>query len=137
MSLSEDVQIPTATEPDPLPAAAAVLRHAQALTGHAVTAAGCQAQAFDEISARTSELTRALLSTERDLEDSNARAGAVRRSTEARIVAIASSIKQRLDDSTHALQDKGARAARVLQSIAGIGAKVRMLALNARIEAAR
>lgn len=124
-------------EEDPVTATAALLRHAQALAGHAVTAAGCQAQAFDEIAARTSDLTRALKSTERDLEDSNARAGTVRRSTEARIEAIAGSIKQRLDHSTQALQSKGTRAARVLQSIAGIGGKVRMLAMNARIEAAR
>lgn len=135
MTLSDDI-IPY--EADSVPAAAAaVVRHACHLTGHAVTAAACQAQAFDEISARTSDLTRALLSTERDLEESNARAGTVRRSTEARIETIAGSIKQRLDDSTRALQDKGTRAARVLQSIAGIGGKVRMLAMNARIEAAR
>lgn len=129
---------PLAESEDPtLPAAAAIVRHARALTGHAVTAATGQAQAFDEISARTGELTRALLATERDLEDSNARAAAVRRSTEARIEAIAGSIKRRLDDSTRALQDKGTRAARVLNSIVGIGGKVRMLAMNARIEAAR
>lgn len=138
MTLSEDIiRNISAIEADPVPATAAVVRHASALTGHAVTAASCQAQAFDEISARTSELTRALQSTERDLEESNARAGNVRRSTEARIEAIAASIKQRLDDSTRALQEKGSRAARVLQSIAGIGQKVRMLAMNARIEAAR
>lgn len=137
MMVSDPIVPITQAEADPVPAAAAVVRHAHALSGHAVTAAGCQAQAFDEISARTSDLTRALKATERDLEDSNARAGTVRRSTEARIEAIAGSIKQRLDDSTHALQEKGARAARVLQSIAGIGGKVRMLAMNARIEAAR
>jgi ABC-type amino acid transport substrate-binding protein len=138
MTVSSDLApLTIATDDDALPATAAVVRHARALAGHAVTAATSQAQAFDEISARTGELTRALKSTERDLEASNNRAGTVRRSTEARIEAIAGSIKQRLDDSTHALQDKGARAARVLQSIAGIGSKVRMLAMNARIEAAR
>lgn len=133
MTVPEDTQTP----PDPVPAAAALLRHARALAGHAVTAAGCQAQAFDEIAARTSELTQALRATESDLEDSNARAGTVRRTTEARIEHIAGSIKQRLDDSSRALQDKGTRAARVLHSISAIGGKVRMLAMNARIEAAR
>ncbi|MCR6629851.1 MAG: transporter substrate-binding domain-containing protein [Magnetospirillum sp.] len=138
MTLSEDLAPDDAFyQADPLPAAAAVVGHARALAGHAVTAATCQAQAFDEISARTSELTKALRATESDLEDSNARAGTVRRSTEAQIEAIAGAIKERLDASTLALQDKGTRAARVLQSIAGIGQKVRMLAMNARIEAAR
>lgn len=137
MMSNELVPQTSADDGELIPATAALVRHAQAVAGHAITAATGQAQAFDEISARTGELTRALLSTERDLEDSNARAGAVRQTTEARIEAIAASIKQRLDDSTHALQDKGTRAASVLHSIAGIGNKVRMLAMNARIEAAR
>jgi len=120
-----------------LRAVSAVVTHIRHLTHQAVTAATCQAQAFDEIAARTGDLTQALSSTEQDLESSNARAGVVRQSIESQIEAIAAAIRERLDHGTAHLQDKGSKAQQVLQSITGIGQKVRMLALNARIEAAR
>lgn len=115
----------------------AVLRHICQLIEHAVTSAMGQAQAFEEISARTSRLNAVLSNTEADLKASGDRATLVRDSTESKIGDVVRAIRVHLEESTEHIRRKALSTNQVLASIKEIGQQVRLLAFNARIEATR
>ncbi|MGF1610944.1 MAG: methyl-accepting chemotaxis protein [Kiloniellales bacterium] len=116
---------------------ALIVQHLVQLQQHAHGAGEVQEAFMQQIEVRSAELRRGIEATRAQVESSTETAGTLKQEADSEIVATTERISSDLKGIAEELDQKAQGAARVLQTIEDIGKSIRLLALNAKIEASR
>lgn len=116
---------------------AALLRHLRKLQQQAARAGQVQESAHGEIDQVAKSLQRHIGRAQTSIADGSRSAESVRVQAETQMQETADRIRDELGTINRELSDKVAGATELLEDIAGIGKAVRLLSLNATIEASR
>ena len=114
-----------------------ILAYVGRLQSHALRAGSLQEQYLNEIDLRSKLLADSLKAAGSEIDDSTALAANLRETTVSRLQSSLERIGQELRNIAEVLQEKTTQAATVMQDIEAIGKSVKMLSLNATIEANR
>jgi len=113
------------------------LHHVEHLLRFANTAGENQDGPMREIDVRSTKLRIGLADTRREIDDSIRTAGTIQTTTRETVGTKTQAIRDILQSITTDLETKAQGAAKVLDAIEDIGKSIKLLALNASIEAAR
>ena len=114
-----------------------ILAYVGRLQNHALRAGSLQEQYLNEIDMRSKLLADSLKAAGGEIDDSTALAASLRENTVSGLQSSLDHIGNELRNIAEVLQEKTTQAASVMQDIEAIGKSVKMLSLNATIEANR
>ena len=114
-----------------------ILAYVGRLQNHALRAGSLQEQYLNEIDMRSKLLADSLKAAGGEIDDSTALAASLRETTVSGLQSSLDHIGKELRNIAEVLQEKTTQAASVMQDIEAIGKSVKMLSLNATIEANR